>query len=150
MSGKIAEIIRVIDEIAFQVNILTLNAAVEVPRAGEAGVSFAVAADEVRKLAQSAQAALLIDESIAKSGVGGAKLDGPGAESSAAAGDELASHSKSLLALVEKLQILSGATISPAQTWTPPAANPRMTPVRVLASTAGRAAFPLVDDETGN
>ncbi len=79
-SDKVARIIRTIDEIAFQTNILALNAAVEAARAGDAGMGFAVVAEEVRNLAQrSSQAARdtagLIEEAITRSQDGSARVE---------------------------------------------------------------------------
>ena len=82
-SRKIADIIGVIDSIAFQTNILALNAAVEAARAGEQGRGFAVVAGEVRNLAQrSAEAAKeiksLITDSVSRVDTGAKLADGAG------------------------------------------------------------------------
>jgi methyl-accepting chemotaxis protein len=82
-SKKIADIISVIDGIAFQTNILALNAAVEAARAGEQGRGFAVVAGEVRNLAQrSAEAAkeikTLITASVERVGQGTQLVDQAG------------------------------------------------------------------------
>jgi methyl-accepting chemotaxis protein len=79
-SGKIAEITGVIEGIAFQTNILSLNAAVEAARAGEQGRGFAVVASEVRSLAQRSATAsreikALITDSLSRVETGAQQAD---------------------------------------------------------------------------
>ncbi len=104
---KIADIIGVIDSIAFQTNILALNAAVEAARAGEQGRGFAVVATEVRNLAQrSATAAkeikALIAESVSKVENGTQQVGEAGS-----AMDEVVSSFRSVAAFVTEISAAS-------------------------------------------
>lgn len=111
-SREMAEIVNVIDGIAFQTNLLALNAGVEAARAGEAGRGFAVVATEVRALAQrSSDAAKSIRELIGKSTgevSGGVAL----VESSEDALRQIVAEVSAVSALVEEIALAAGQQAS--------------------------------------
>ncbi|MDD5249814.1 MAG: methyl-accepting chemotaxis protein [Rhodocyclaceae bacterium] len=107
-SEKIADIVGVIDAIAFQTNILALNAAVEAARAGEQGRGFAVVASEVRNLAQRSAAAAkeikgLIAASVGKV-AGGARI----VQEAGRTMDEVVSSFRQVASLVTDISSASG------------------------------------------
>ena len=106
-SKKIADIIGVIDGIAFQTNILALNAAVEAARAGEQGRGFAVVATEVRNLAQRSAAAAkeikgLITDSVTRVDAGTQLVDEAGRTM-----DEIVSSVKRVTDIVAEISAAS-------------------------------------------
>ena len=106
-AAKIADIISVIDGIAFQTNILALNAAVEAARAGEQGRGFAVVASEVRALAQRCTAAAKeIKELIENS----AEKVGRGSEQSRIAGEQITALKQSVASVDQIVAEIAAAS----------------------------------------
>lgn len=92
-SGKIADIIGIIEGIAFQTNILALNAAVEAARAGESGRGFAVVASEVRSLAQRSSTAAKEIRDLIQTSAGHVQT---GTDLAAQAGDTMSKISQAI------------------------------------------------------
>ena len=106
-STKIADIIGVIDGIAFQTNILALNAAVEAARAGEQGRGFAVVASEVRSLAQRSAGAAREIKSLINASV---ESVGSGSRLVAEAGSTMAEIVRSVQRVTDIIGEISAAT----------------------------------------
>ncbi|BAK99362.1 methyl-accepting chemotaxis protein [Oscillibacter valericigenes Sjm18-20] len=106
-SSEIQNIIKVIDSIAFQTNLLALNAAVEAARAGEAGKGFAVVADEVRNLAQQSTEAAKSTAELIETAVAAVK---EGTEISAATAKSMEEASRQAAAAMKMMQAISEET----------------------------------------
>lgn len=102
-SSDIEQIIKTIDDIAFQTNILALNAAVEAARAGTAGKSFAVVADEVRSLAQNSAAAAQNTNKLIDSSLEAIQRGAAIAKSTDEAFKEVRENSNQMLSVVQEI-----------------------------------------------
>ncbi len=106
-SKEIGNIIKVIDDIAFQTNILALNAAVEAARAGVAGRGFSVVADEVKNLASKSAKSAKDTEALIQDTIKVVKHGGEIASKTSSTIEEVFEKSKELTKIVDKIALAS-------------------------------------------